>query len=65
MRNLKPKKAKVTDPVSVDAWWYENARSIEIYVDTGVRLAPGRTVVSVRITRSQIESWLNRARLEK
>lgn len=60
-----PKKARVTDPVSVEAWWYENPRSIEIFIDTGVHLQPGRRTVSVSLTRSQIEAWPNRARLEK
>jgi hypothetical protein len=43
---------------AVESWWYENPRSIDVYI----RSLPDGHTLACRIPRGQIESWLARAK---
>jgi hypothetical protein len=49
-----PKKCRVMDGNTTDAWWYENPHNIEVHVEID-----GSHAV-LRIVRSQLKSWLDR-----
>ncbi len=50
-----PTKARALND-GYEAWFYENARSIEVYI-----YKPNVGTVRARITLSQIQAWLKRA----
>lgn len=49
-----PKKCRVMDGKTTDAWWYENMGSIEIHVEID-----GSHAV-LRISRSELKGWIER-----
>jgi|GEM_PF-7095847 len=40
-----------------DAWWYENAKSIDVYI-----YKPGHGTMRCRIKRSQLEVYMTRTK---
>lgn len=57
--SLKAKKLKhlhASREAKVQGWYYENARSIEVYL----RDDTGKLTMSGRISRAQIAAWLKR-----
>lgn len=46
---------------NVEGWWYENAKSIDVYLRDRVG---GRTLKG-RIRRAALEAWLQRSRPSK
>lgn len=53
----KPHSAKHGDSAVVDAWWYENQASIDVYIEPP---EGSRGPISCKIMRREIEGWLKR-----
>lgn len=45
-------------PASVDGWWYENAKSIDVYLHDRVE----KKTFHARIKRKDLEAWLKRTK---
>ena len=52
---IKPHTARCHDGSATEAWWYENAKSIDVYT-----YHPEKGGMACRIHRKAIEDWLRR-----